>query len=223
MTIVSKGVTVSKSPLYVHLDDVYRKRSKYCVIFISAHCGAKLWTSHERQSAQARVLESAGEYVLPVRFDDTEIPGVRPTTGYLDLLKMGPDELAHALADGDLIVRVTQNLLGNALKFSGRGSTVLIRATVSGDRAMHAAADAAVALQPGSFVSIAVVDCGVGIAPEDQEMIFAKFGQVGERRGGSGLGLTFCKLVVEAHGGQIWVDSKVGEGSTFFFTLPTVA
>ncbi len=70
---------------------------------------------------------------------------------------------------------------------------------------------------------VAVIDCGVGIAPEDQEMIFAKFGQVGERRGGSGLGLTFCKLVVEAHGGQIWVDSKVGEGSTFFFTLPTAA
>jgi hypothetical protein len=59
--------------------------------------GAKLWTSHERQSAQARAFESAGEYVLPVRFDDTEIPGVRPTTGYLDLRKMSPDELAHAI------------------------------------------------------------------------------------------------------------------------------
>jgi signal transduction histidine kinase/transcriptional regulator with GAF, ATPase, and Fis domain len=131
-----------------------------------------------------------------------------------------PDGLAQVLADGDLIVRVTQNLLGNALKFSGRGSTVLIRATASGDGAMHAPAGPEVDLRPGSLLSIAVVDCGVGIAPEDQEMIFAKFGQVGERRGGSGLGLTFCKLVVEAHGGQIWVDSKVGEGSTFFFTLP---
>ena len=70
---------------------------------------------------------------------------------------------------------------------------------------------------------MAVSDCGVGIAPQDQEKIFAKFGQVGERRGGTGLGLTFCKLVVEAHGGRIWVESQPGEGSTFFFTLPTAA
>ena len=139
-----------------------------------------------------------------------------------------PDGLAHALADSDLIVRVIQNLLGNALKFSGRSSTVLIRASYTpGEGAMET--EAGVTPSPphplipsnSGLVCIAVVDCGVGIAPEDQEMIFAKFGQVGERRGGSGLGLTFCKLVVEAHGGQIWVDSKVGQGSTFFFTLPT--
>ncbi|MEO7911378.1 MAG: GAF domain-containing protein [Roseiflexaceae bacterium] len=139
-----------------------------------------------------------------------------------------PDELTPALADGDLIVRVLQNLLGNALKFSGRGSTVLIRASyMPEDRAIETAAEITRSfshhLLPSAtgFVRIAVVDCGVGIAPVDQEMIFAKFGQVGERRGGSGLGLTFCKLVVEAHGGQIWVESRVGEGSTFFFTLPT--
>lgn len=83
--------------LFTHLDDVYRKHSKYCVMFISAHYGEKLWTSHERQSAQAKAFESAGEYILPVRFDDTEIPGVRPTTGYLDLRKMSPDDLAHAI------------------------------------------------------------------------------------------------------------------------------
>src|SRR5262245_51738930 len=58
--------------LYTHLDDVYRKRSKSCVMFISEAYGRKLWTSHERQSAQAKAFESAGEYVLPVRFDDTE-------------------------------------------------------------------------------------------------------------------------------------------------------
>jgi signal transduction histidine kinase/GAF domain-containing protein len=144
-----------------------------------------------------------------------------------------PDDLGFALADSDLIVRVAQNLLGNALKFSGRGSTVLIRA-LHGDGAIARRGDGAIGadtsvapspshpLAPSSagMLTVAVVDCGVGIAPEDQEKIFAKFGQVGERRGGSGLGLTFCKLVVEAHGGQIWVESTVGEGSTFFFTLP---
>jgi signal transduction histidine kinase len=137
-----------------------------------------------------------------------------------------PDTLAPALADEALIVRVAQNLLGNALKFSGRGSTVLLRATYTpGDRAISDARVAPSLALPrspseGGLLTVAVVDCGVGIAPEDQEKIFAKFGQVGERRGGSGLGLTFCKLVVEAHGGQIWVESKVGEGSAFFFTLP---
>lgn len=138
-----------------------------------------------------------------------------------------PETLAPALADEALIVRVAQNLLGNALKFSGRGSTVLIRAqSVPSDQSAGRAGDgspeaeAGISASAGGQLRIAVIDAGVGIAPEDQEKIFAKFGQVGERRGGSGLGLTFCKLVVEAHGGQIWVESKVGEGSTFFFTLP---
>lgn len=116
-------------------------------------------------------------------------------------------EVAPALpavnADLDLVMRVIQNLLGNALKFSGFGSSVTIRASAG-----------------PALVTVAVVDQGVGIAPQDQEKIFAKFSQVGERRGGTGLGLTFCKLVVEAHNGQIWVVSAPGEGSTFYFTLP---
>jgi signal transduction histidine kinase len=69
---------------------------------------------------------------------------------------------------------------------------------------------------------MAVQDTGVGIAPEDQAKIFTKFGQAGDRKGGTGLGLTFCKLATEAHGGQIWVESKLGEGSTFYFTLPII-
>jgi signal transduction histidine kinase/putative methionine-R-sulfoxide reductase with GAF domain len=136
------------------------------------------------------------------------------------------DDLPSVHVDGELIVRVIQNLLGNALKFSGRGSTVLLRA-FPGDRAIDrqggATADGALAGSSAGFVTVAVGDRGVGIAPQDQEKIFAKFGQVGERRGGTGLGLTFCKLVIETHGGRIWVESKLGEGSTFFFTLPTSA
>jgi signal transduction histidine kinase len=70
-------------------------------------------------------------------------------------------------------------------------------------------------------VRFAVRDAGVGIKPADLEKIFTKFGQAGNRRNaGSGLGLTFCKLVAEAHGGSIWVESTPGVGSTFFFTLP---
>lgn len=126
-----------------------------------------------------------------------------------------PADLPPVRADCELIVRVLQNLLGNALKFSGRDSTVLVRAV---ERRKEPSEEGA-----AGFVTLAVSDCGVGIAPQDQEKIFAKFSQVGERRGGTGLGLTFCKLVVETHGGSIWVESTFGEGSTFFFTLPIAA
>ena len=74
------------------------------------------------------------------------------------------------------------------------------------------------------YISVSVTDTGTGIPEEYRDKIFEKFSQIEEqesRRGrGSGLGLTFCKLVVEAHGGRIWVESQVGQGSTFTFTLP---
>ena len=120
------------------------------------------------------------------------------------------NDLPAVLVDGELIVRVLQNLLGNALKFSGHGSAITIRAYPTPPTG-----------QAAPSVTCAVADQGIGIAPQDQEKIFAKFSQIGERRGGTGLGLTFCKLVVEAHGGRIWVESAREVGSTFFFTLPT--
>jgi signal transduction histidine kinase len=110
-------------------------------------------------------------------------------------------------ADRELVLRVLQNLLDNALKFSPKGSSVTLAAIAApGD--------------PG-FVRFEVRDAGIGIKPQDREQIFVKFGQAGNRRStGSGLGLTFCKLVAEAHGGRIWVESEPGKGSSFFFTLP---
>lgn len=81
--------------LYAHLDDVYRKRSRYCVMFLSKHYAAKLWTNHERKSAQARAFSESAEYVLPVRLDRTEIPGVPPTTGFLDGTALTPTDVAN--------------------------------------------------------------------------------------------------------------------------------
>lgn len=124
---------------------------------------------------------------------------------------LAPD-LPLVRADPELVVRVLQNLLANAIKFSSRGARVRF----------HAFAQRKADVDSQPMLCIAVSDQGVGIARKDQEKIFAKFGQVGERRGGSGLGLTFCKLAVEAHGGDIWVESTPGTGSTFFFTLPIV-
>ncbi len=72
-------------------------------------------------------------------------------------------------------------------------------------------------------VIVSVSDHGVGIAPGDRERIFAKFSQVGERRGGTGLGLAFCRQAIDAHGERIWVNSELGRGSTFFFTIPVAS
>ena len=80
--------------LYEHLDWVYRQAARYCVLFASEHYAAKVWTSHERKSAQARAIEDNEEYILPARFDDTEIPGLRPTIGYIDLRETSSAELA---------------------------------------------------------------------------------------------------------------------------------
>jgi hypothetical protein len=79
--------------LYTHLDEVYRKRARFCVVFLSKHYRNKLWTNHERESAQARAFEEKEEYILPVKFDDTEIPGIKPTIAYISAIEYKPNEL----------------------------------------------------------------------------------------------------------------------------------
>ncbi|MCP3916040.1 MAG: TIR domain-containing protein [bacterium] len=80
--------------LYVHLDDVYSRQARYCIIFASQFYGTKVWTTHELQGAQARALLQNREYILPARFDDTPVPGVRDTTAYVDLRERSPEQLA---------------------------------------------------------------------------------------------------------------------------------
>jgi len=110
--------------------------------------------------------------------------------------------------DGEKLLRTLVNLLGNALKFTQPGGTVTIATRLADDGA----------------TIFSVADTGEGIPEEAFERIFEKFGQLESRRGGrtmsTGLGLTFCKLVVEAHGGKIKVESVPGEGSTFSFWVP---
>ena len=83
--------------LYVHLDEVYQKKAKYCVMFLSCYYAEKLWTNHERKSAQARAFKEKGEYILPARFDDTEVPGILPTVGYINLRSLKPEEFGKLL------------------------------------------------------------------------------------------------------------------------------
>jgi signal transduction histidine kinase len=111
------------------------------------------------------------------------------------------------LADERKVKQILLNLLSNAVKFTPEGGGVGLTATV---------ADGA--------ITIAVSDTGIGIAPEDQAAIFEEFRQVGRddarTQEGTGLGLTLAKKFVELHGGRVWVQSKLGHGSTFTLTLP---
>jgi hypothetical protein len=81
--------------LYTHLDGVYRHKARFCVMFISENYQRKNWTNHERESAQARAFQENEDYILPARFDDTEIPGVRPTVGYINLRDHTPKQFAE--------------------------------------------------------------------------------------------------------------------------------
>lgn len=79
-------------------DEIFRKKSRFCVMFISRAYAAREWTNHERQSALARALKERGKaYVLPVRVDDTELPGLPSTIGYLSLRELGIDAIARLL------------------------------------------------------------------------------------------------------------------------------
>jgi signal transduction histidine kinase len=128
-----------------------------------------------------------------------------------------PQDPVVALCDPQVIERVVANLLGNALKFAPSDGEIQV--TVAREPR-----EARVSVRDSEEARVSVRDCGPGIPPEYHQRIFEKFGQVQMRdtdRGASaGLGLTFCKLAVEAHHGKIGVESNVGAGSTFWFTLP---
>jgi signal transduction histidine kinase len=193
---------------------------------------------------------------------------------------ISPEASAKAIAlyaDSDRIIQVLTNLLGNAIKFSPRGSTVWLTVELQEpeerdnnplilDQALRLSHQAAqtptlvnggathgpstrlrqpslvgenslfilgktdpslVALPPHRFTSTVlfkVQDQGRGIPADKLETIFERFHQVdasdSRKKGGTGLGLAICRSIVQQHGGRIWVESTLGEGSTFYFTLP---
>lgn len=121
-------------------------------------------------------------------------------------LIMHPTDLI-ANGDADKIDRILINLVGNAIKFSPQDGVIDVTATADGE-----------------MIKIAVKDQGKGIPADEIEKIFERFHQVhGTEEKGSGLGLTICRAFVELHGGRIWAESKVGEGTSFCFTLPLLA
>lgn len=125
-------------------------------------------------------------------------------------------------ADGEKLVRILQNLLDNAIKFSPSNGVITLGAhlldmqkPLPGNIPVHPP------IPSGEWLLMWVQDQGPGIPRSYHERIFEKFGQVrGMKVRGTGLGLTFCKLAIEAHGGRIWVESEEGAGSVFAFALP---
>ena len=116
-------------------------------------------------------------------------------------------ELPSVEADEERILELLENLVGNAVKFTMAGGTVTIGAAVRGVELL-----------------IWVKDNGPGIAAEQLPHLFDRFWQASKHdRRGAGLGLTICRAIAEAHGGQIWAESKVGDGTTVFFTIPSGA
>lgn len=83
--------------LYDHLIEIYQKSARYTVIFVSEHYRAKVWTNHERRAAQARAMNESYDYILPARFDDTQIEGLLPTISYIDLRTHSPQEVCVLL------------------------------------------------------------------------------------------------------------------------------
>ncbi len=81
------------------LDQVYRLQSRYCVIFVSAAYASKVWTNHERKSALSRAIQERSEYILPARFDETELPGMRPTVAYIPLDGVPPEQFATMILE----------------------------------------------------------------------------------------------------------------------------
>ena len=120
-------------------------------------------------------------------------------------LKLQASESFPAVCDRAIVSRVVANLLANAFKFTPPDGMVLVTLA---DETSHA--------------RVSVTDTGRGVASEHHQKIFDKFSQaeLRNKRTGTGLGLAFCKLAVEAHGGEIGVESELGKGSTFWFTLP---
>jgi PAS domain S-box-containing protein len=127
---------------------------------------------------------------------------------------VGPG-LPPFLGDKDRLVQVMTNLLGNATKFTPEGGGIGVKAELLRGEGPSPAQDA---------IRVSVSDTGIGIAPENCEKVFDKFRQIGDtltdKPKGTGLGLAICKEIAEHYGGTIWVESELGRGSTFFFTLP---
>jgi signal transduction histidine kinase len=157
-----------------------------------------------RLDAGQFTLERERTSVIPTLDEALELHRAAATDVGIQLESRVGDELPLLDADRDRLLQIFDNLLGNAIKFTRQGGAVRIDAEVD-----------------GPWVRFSVVDTGAGIPEELRAHLFDRFWQArSSDRRGLGLGLAIAKGMVEAHGGRIWVESQLGKGTTFFFTMP---
>jgi PAS domain S-box-containing protein len=128
---------------------------------------------------------------------------IGPDGRYKKLKITLPPDTTLAFGDKDVIQRIIMNLVNNAIKFTPVNGAITVTTETE-----------------DNFVKVRVTDTGTGIPKEFHEKIFSKFAQIEAKKFSTGIGLTFCKLAVEAHGGTIGVNSETGKGSTLWFTIP---
>ncbi len=158
-----------------------------------------------------RMELEAQPFDLPAAFDNAlTLIRERATRNSIGLGVHVDPRIGEVVADERKVKQVLLNLLSNAVKFTPEGGTITMSAVLN-----------------GGMVEISVADTGIGIAPEDQATVFEEFRQVGtdyaRKREGTGLGLALARRLVEIHGGTLTLQSELGKGSTFTFTIPVRA
>jgi signal transduction histidine kinase len=158
----------------------------------------------------AGLLRLTLQPVKPLEIIATAVDEAKMRTPEFRFINNINDELPEITADGRRLRQVIDNLLENAVKYSPAGTVITLSAGVKGDDLL-----------------ISIADQGRGISESEFTRIFERMYRIEQRLqkdpGGLGLGLSLCKALVEGHGGKIWVESTVGKGSTFYFTIPLKA
>ncbi len=161
----------------------------------------------ESSKVEAGVLHINKQPILLARIAQRAVSEVTSRAKKFEFLVEFPPKFPIIEADPRRIEQILHNLLENAVKYSPNGGRIIIRGQVGDDHVM-----------------VSVADQGVGIPEEQIDRIFERFHRVEHAQtrhaGGSGLGLSITRALVEAHGGKIWAESAIGSGSTFYFTLP---
>jgi hypothetical protein len=197
-TVLGEGEKLSQQEIKQLIEDAYRETETLSNILANLL---------ELARVQANRLQLLEEPVDMKEFIDTVIREVKRRAAAHEFAIDCRGSLM-VTADRVRVERILLNLLDNAVKYSPQGSTIRV-----------------LARRKANEIVIGVCDEGIGISAEDQNRLFKPFQRLGapdDKVGGTGLGLVVCQRLVEAQGGQIWVESQPGQGSAFYFTLPAL-